>query len=132
MDIERTTHIIAALAEGRDPFSGRPLADDHICQKPDVIRALLEAREILIREARRERRLQRARLTLPSNTGKSWTDEEDRILINRYKTGSSVSDLGVLHARTTGAIRARLEKLGLSPLPATPAPEQKLRRSFDA
>lgn len=135
MDIERTTHIIAALAEGRDPYNGKALPEDHLCQKPDIIRALLEAREILMREARRERRLQRARLTLPANTGKSWTDEEDRILMNRYKTGSSISDLAVLHARTTGSIRARLEKLGLAPpaaAPGQPALEPRSRRPLDA
>lgn len=133
MDIERAVQIIAALAEGRDPLSGKPLPDDHLCQKPDMIRALHEARDCLMRETRRERRLQRARLTLPGNTGKSWTDEEDRILMNRWKTGSNVSDLAVLHARTTGAIRARLEKLGLTSPPAAAEPQApQSRRPFDA
>ena len=132
MDIERTLAIIAALAEGRDPVTGRPLAADHVCQLPDVIRALHAAQDIVMREARRERRLQRARLTLPGNTGKSWSAEEDAILLQRFKTGASVSDLATLHARTTGAIRARLEKLGQGPGLERQTSPASVRRPYHA
>lgn len=131
MDIEKTLAVIAALAEGRDPVTGRPLPADNVCQKPDVIRALHHARDLAMREARRERRLQTARLSLPGNTGKSWTAEEDRILLQRYKTGASIADLATLHARTSGSIRARLEKLG-QPLEPSRPPAPADRRPYDA
>ncbi len=113
MDIERTLAVIEALAAGHDPISGEVLGPDHLCQKPDVIRALHLARELVERELRRERRLQRARIALPSNTGKAWVTDEERVLVQRFKTGASIADMATLHARTTGSIRARLIKLGL-------------------
>ena len=132
MDIEKTLAIVQALAEGRDPVSGNPLATTDVCQQPDAIRALMHARELVELAARRERALQRSRHSLPSNTGKSWTDDEDRTLIQRFRTGASVPDMATLHARTTGSIRARLEKLGQLK-PAVPgASEQPARRGFDA
>ena len=42
---------------------------------------------------------------------KPWTDEEDKRLINEFKSGQfSIGDLSEIHGRTTGAIRARLKK----------------------
>lgn len=44
----------------------------------------------------------------------SWTEEEDRKLTNKFKSGQfSTQDLSEIHGRTTGAIRARLKKLEL-------------------
>ena len=43
-----------------------------------------------------------------------WTDEEDRRLINEFKSGQfSTKDLSEIHGRTSGAIRARLKRLKL-------------------
>ena len=132
MDIEKTLAIVQALAEGRDPVSGRPLDGADTCQQPDVIRALNRVRDLVEREVRRERALQRSRISLPSNTGKSWTDAEDRTLVQRFRTGASIADMATLHARTTGSIRARLEKLG-QVKPAVPeASEAVRRRGYDA
>ena len=130
MDIEKTLAIVQALAEGRDPVSGNPLAATDVCQQPDVIRALMHTCEIVEIAARRERALQRSRLSLPVNTGKSWTDDEDRTLLQRFRTGASITDMATLHARTTGSIRARLEKLGQ--LKPAPTGEPPARRGFDA
>ena len=47
MDIEKTLAIVQALAEGRDPVSGNPLAATDVCQQPDVIRALMHTCEIV-------------------------------------------------------------------------------------
>ena len=133
MHIDKTLAIVAALADGRDPNSGEPLAATDTCQQPDVIRALARARDLVEREVRRERALQRSRLSLPSNTGKSWTDEEDRALVQRFRTGASIADMATLHARTPGSIRARLEKLGqMQPAAALDASGRQQRRSYDA
>ena len=132
MDIEKTLALIEALAEDLDPATGQALASDHLCQRPEVIRALHHARDFIEREARRERRLQRARLSLPGNTGKSWSAEEDRVLVQRFRTGAGIADMATLHARTTGSIQARLEKLGQIK-PAIPvAAQSRQPRAYDA
>ena len=112
MDIEKTYGIVKALADGINPFTGEVLDAGHVCQHPDAVRALLHASAELERMATRERRLKRARLTLPENTGKEWSTDEDRMLLSRFRNGVQVADIATIHARTTGAIRARLEKLG--------------------
>lgn len=40
MDIARAKEIVSALADGIDPFTGEILPRDHICNHPDMIRAL--------------------------------------------------------------------------------------------
>lgn len=114
MDIEQTLAIIATLADGIDPATRASLPAGHVCQQPDVIRALHQARAIVERQARLERSRLRARVTLPRNTGRSWSHDEDRALALRFKAGASVADLAEGHGRTTGGIRSRLEKLGLA------------------
>jgi uncharacterized protein (DUF433 family) len=42
-----------------------------------------------------------------------WTDREDNNLVAAYKSGVSLKELVRQHGRQPGAIRARLEKLGL-------------------
>lgn len=132
MDIEKALTVIEALAAGHDPVSGEVLGSDHLCQKSDVIRALLQARNLVEREARRERALKRARLSLPSNTGKSWTSDEDSVLVQRFRTGASITDMATLHARTHGSIQARLEKLGQIKPTAPKAMQHHPQRAFDA
>ena len=132
MDIEKTLAVVQALAEGHDPTTGEALAHDHLCQKPEIIRALMKAAALVERAARQERSLQRARLSLPSNTGKSWTDDEDRALMQRFRTGASIDDIATLHARTTGSITARLEKIGLMKPPVTAPSGHPAGRGFDA
>lgn len=112
MDVQKTYEIVKALAEGTNPFTGEVLDAAHVCQHPDAVRALFHAAVELERMALREQRLQRARLTLPENTGKSWSIDEDRMLLTRFRNGVAVNDMAVFHSRTVGAIRARLEKLG--------------------
>lgn len=116
MDIEKATGIIKALADGVDPLTGEVLPGTHLCQRGDLIRAFHVALGFLEREARRERRLKQARLTLPRNTGQAWSHDEDRLLLARYRSGSSIKDLAAVHARTERAIEARLERLGVLPV----------------
>lgn len=112
MDVEKAYGIIKALAEGTNPFTGEVLDGTHVCQAPDAVRALCQAANELERMAKRERGLQRARLTLPENTGKEWSLDEDRMLLSRFRNGLAVEDMATFHGRTPNSIRARLEKLG--------------------
>ena len=49
----------------------------------------------------------------PLDAGKPWTEEDDARLRQMYADGERVADLAVAFGRTTGAIRARLKKMGL-------------------
>ncbi len=40
MDQQRAKEIIHILSDGIDPFTGEVLPPDHVCNQPDVIRAL--------------------------------------------------------------------------------------------
>lgn len=115
MDVEKSYKIIKALAEGTNPFTGEVLDAGHVCQHPDTVRALFHAAVELERIAKREERLQRARLTLPENTGKPWSVDEDRMLLTRFRNGVATADLAAIHNRTPNAIAARLEKLKQTP-----------------
>lgn len=42
-----------------------------------------------------------------------WTPEEDELLAREYGEGVSISELAMKHQRKIGAIRSRLNKLGL-------------------
>lgn len=52
------------------------------------------------------------RLNGPDGAGASWTEEEDRKLDEEYDAGMKISEIAKAHARTTGAIRARLKRHG--------------------
>lgn len=112
MDVQRSFAIVKALAEGTNPFTGEVLEESHVCQHPDAVRALFHASAELERMAKREQRLERARLTLPENTGKPWSIDEDRMLLTRFRNGVALNDMATFHNRTPGGIKARLEKLG--------------------
>jgi hypothetical protein len=47
------------------------------------------------------------------NAGRPWSVEERTALIGRFREGATVKALAVEFGRTSGAIRARLQKLGL-------------------
>jgi hypothetical protein len=40
MELVQALQIVDALANGRHPLTGQPLAADHVCQQPQVVRAL--------------------------------------------------------------------------------------------
>ena len=120
MEIEKAHLLLKSLADGVDPITGWVLGADHPCQHPQIIRALFLATGMLEREVKREQWLERARLGMPVNTGKSWTVAEEAVLLKTYSGGASVQELAELHRRTVGSIQARLERLGQVPM-TTPA-----------
>lgn len=122
MNIEKAHLILKSLADGIDPITGWVLGTEHPCQQPEIIRALFLAAGVLERDVKREQRLERARLGMPVNTGKSWTVGEEAMLLKRYSGGNTVQELAELHRRTVGSICARLEKLGQMPMQAVQTP----------
>ena len=49
----------------------------------------------------------------PDNAGKPWEQEEIVALTQAFDEGDTIASLAVMHGRTKGAIKSRLEKLGL-------------------
>jgi hypothetical protein len=100
--------IVEALANGTDPETGEILPEQSAFNSPQVIRALFIAVKNLDSAVKR---VERAK-ALPDNAGRSWSEKEDEELLALFDSGVSVKDIAQRHARTLGAITARLGRLG--------------------
>ena len=79
------------------------LPDDHVCNKGDIVRAL----NCVLQNCN-----QKPPRPQPENAGKPWTEEQDRELCGLYDSRTSIRQLSKHFKRTTGAITARLVRLG--------------------
>jgi hypothetical protein len=109
MDESKAYNIVAALANGVDPLTGKAFPADSPYQASDIVRALYLAAQVLDAKVRTRGR---TKGELPANAGKPWNDEEDRRLLGQFDTGQSVPELARLHGRTVAGIQARLERHG--------------------
>jgi hypothetical protein len=100
--------LIKALADGLNPHTAQTLPSDNLYQDGQAIRALHVAVRVLSREVE----LERKRKGLPAKTGQSWTPAEEQDLATRFDAGISIADLAREFERTSGAVQARLAKLG--------------------
>jgi hypothetical protein len=71
MELAQALPILEALANGSDPITGQALAAEHLCQHPQIVRALSLAVQVLRRQAPLP--VSQARR---DNAGKPWTAEE--------------------------------------------------------
>ena len=104
MDIVRAKEIVSALADGIDPFTGEFFPRDHICNHPDIIRAL---HQILgsLPESKKG-------VGAP-NAGKPWSQAEQDKLVDEFHSGMKSSEIAKEHGRSRGSIEAKLAHLGL-------------------
>lgn len=103
MDIQRAKEPLATPADGIDPFTGEILPDGHVRDKGELVRALNRTVEELSRRQKRP---------LPENNGTPWTEEPDQELCRLFDGGMRKSDLSAHFGCASGAIEARLERLG--------------------
>ena len=108
MDTTTALAVVSALANGIDPRSGEVLDCDSPDQAADIIRALY----IAVRELERVDKGQRRKHTLPMNAGKPWSEEDDRLLLERWDQGNTIERVAEMHGRTLAGIRARLVRHG--------------------
>lgn len=108
MDAAQALAVVRSLANGVDAETGEVFPPGSPYQRPLVVRALYEACAALERQERFDRR----KSQLPANTGKPWTEEEDRKLLAAFDTGRALQELASAHQRTMGSLRARLLKYG--------------------
>ena len=108
MEISRALEILQALADGFSPFNGEVFEHENIFQNPDTVRALYLALDAL---KSKQNRIEK-RKNLPANTGKTWTEEENTLLIEEFENGMNIFEIARNHERTMGGIRARLIQIG--------------------
>lgn len=104
MDIARAKELVSALADGVDPFTGEVFPRDHICNHPDIIRALHQMLD-LIPESKKK--------TSIPNAGKVWSQEEQDRLVDEFHSGMKLSEMAKEHGRSRGSIETKLARLGL-------------------
>ena len=104
--------IIESLANGIDPETGEILSDQDSVNNPQVIRALFVAIKALDRTAAFAEKA----VSRPDNSGKSWSEDEDKRLIAAFDTGITTKEIAKKHGRSHGSITARLARHGRNTL----------------
>ncbi len=103
MDIMRAKELLSALADGIDPFTGECLPQDHLCNQPEMIRALHEILNALSFSKKKKQ---------SRNAGEPWTEIEENKLEDEFDSGMAISAIAKEHGRSQGAIESRLVRLG--------------------
>lgn len=104
MEITRATELLTLLADGIDPLTGEVLPMDHVCNQPDIIRALHCVLQALPAGPKKKR---------AANAGQPWSQEEAALLTKEYQGGKSILEMARAHGRSRGSIEAKLANLGL-------------------
>ena len=130
MERDKALHILKTLADGIDPASGEQFAEDSPYQRPNTVRALYWALQMLEQPA--PAKAAPAEPTQPEkpakppraeaargNAGRPWTAEEEAQLGQAFDSGRTLDELAQTHQRSRWAIEARLAKLGKIPAPPT-------------
>ena len=105
MDINRAKKIISALAEGVDPTTGEVLPDNSVCNKGEIVRAFYAVVNHLDEKNPKK--------NIPANAGKPWTKEDEDLLVNLYRSGTSKKDICISLQRSETSVAARLVHLGV-------------------
>lgn len=103
MDITRAKELLSALADGIDPFTGEILPQSHVCNQPEMIRALHEVLNAIPATKKKNP---------PRNAGKPWTEIEEEKILDEFDSGMTTSAIAKEHGRSSGAIESRLADLG--------------------
>jgi hypothetical protein len=113
--------ILQQLADGTDPHTGKAFGADSPYQHPDTVRALFVALRALDAPAAAPaagKQRAAAAESAPTNSGKPWSDDEDKALAAAFDAGKQILELATAHQRSRFAIEVRLAKLGKIEQPA--------------
>ncbi len=112
--------ILQQLADGTDPHTGKAFGADSPYQHPDTVRALFVALRALDAPAAAPAagKQRAAAESAPTNSGKPWSDDEDKALAAAFDAGKQILELATAHQRSRFAIEVRLAKLGKIEQPA--------------
>jgi hypothetical protein len=100
MDRQQVITVLESLANGIDPGTGARIPLD-VFHTADTVRALFTASALL-----------RSGSTKLTSAGAAWTAEEDARACSEFDAGMTVAQIALQHGRSSGAITARLVKLG--------------------
>jgi len=106
----------------------RALSRDTHAEARDQMMSLEEQEALLVAIQVLHNSKGRSALTgLPNNAGAPWSKDEEATLVERFLAGDTPHALAATHGRTTGAIKARLVKIGMvvddELLPSIAAPQ---------
>lgn len=113
MTTDRAAEILRCMANGVDPITGEILEEDHLCNSPEVIRALCTAIQAMSgagdadasRFVRKNGKL---------NAGRPWTDADLDALKRMYQDGDSMDLICAKLQRRERGVLKQLERLGLA------------------
>lgn len=132
MERETLLRHLAGWRDGVDPATGATLPPDHPAQRTDFLRVVCAAIDALaparLREAATAGGSLHPAAPPRANAGRPWSAGEDALLAQAHEAGMTIAELARAHERTTGAITARLVKLGRIAMP----PGLRLRGMPDA
>ncbi len=109
MELDRAKEIIRALADGVDPYTSDQFPPESPYQRADTVRALYTILDAAESEKKPKKPVDP---TKPCAGGK-WTPDEEQRLRDAFTVHKPIPEIANDHGRTTGAITARLVKLGL-------------------
>jgi hypothetical protein len=108
MEYVKAFAIVSQLADGKHPFSGELLPAESPYNEAEVIRALMLGAGLLNQRAQWELR----KKSLPENSGKQWSAEEDQRLAREFDEGIAPIELAKRFKRSIGSIEVRLVRIG--------------------
>jgi len=105
MDKDSTLEVLDALAMGIDPVTGEVFSEGSSLQNPEITRALFTAIALIKGEKTVKKVAERQ--------GLPWEYGEDDKLKQAFNSGAKIADIAKEHQRSAGAIKSRLQKIGL-------------------
>lgn len=119
MTIARSLEILRLLADGVDPMTGKTLEEDHLCNYPEVIRALATAINFIstnesVSENSQVPKLEKSNFKNKKlNAGRPWTNEDLATLKQMYQNNQSMDAICQQLQRRERGVMKQLVYLGL-------------------
>lgn len=121
MEREDLLRHLSGWRDGIDPASGATLPPDHPAQRTDFLRVVCAAIDAIGAPRPRESvdagSGMHTALRARANAGRPWSASEEALLVQAHDAGMTIAELARAHERTTGAITARLVKVGRIAMP---------------
>lgn len=107
MDIQRAKELLTVLSDGVNPLTGEVLPEDDSCNQVEIVRALNTVLRVLDSQLKKPNKLSL------ENAGKPWTKEDEEVLERMFEAGCTRKEICHHFKRSSGAIVARLVKMGI-------------------
>jgi hypothetical protein len=104
--LERAKELLTVLSDGVNPLTGEVLSEDDSCYQVEIVRAINTDLRFI------ESQSKKATKVLPENAGKPWTREDEEVLGRMFEAGCRRKEICNHFKRSSGAIAARLVKMG--------------------